>query len=359
MGAILSLPFTILNFVLPFTRAGTPLSQDLLHTAVLCGTLYFAPQIGEWYNARQQGHGYSEQGEQEIHAPHQGDDRELRNREPQGDEPPLDERLVLQDDGEEEGGGGGGAGGARPPRAPTPPPMRHQAHVEDDDHDAIPVRHQHEEADPFAPGPANPPPANARAPPTQRTVGTKKAKSLARKDQQRAYNEWLRQEAEIRRRQEDEGREEREAALALERERRAAAEEAIRAKEREEREALKREREKEAEEEAERRERVVSYVRSKLEQDGCVDLVDAAWKEGKDSTWVERLVRASGLMGQSQKDGSRVMLTGKDWLVRIDQQVVARAYAEAEHFGQANGGRLGFGDFGNILEKAVLGSIEA
>ena len=364
MGITLSLPFTLLNFLLPFTSAGTPLSQDLLHTAVLCGTLYFAPQIGEWYNAQQQ------RGEQQGQLQNEQGGRDtqqiggegVRNPDAEHEEPPLDERFVLQDDGE---GGIGGAGApARPPRAPTPPPApRHQAQVEDDDEDPVPLPRHHEEPDLFAPGPANPPqnPAQnpARAPPTHRTVGTKKAKSLARKDQQRAYNEWLRSEAEMRRLQQEEGREEREAALALERERRAAAEEVIRAKEREEREVLKREREREAAEETERRERAVSYVRSKIEEEGCVDLVDAAWKEGKDRMWVERLIRASGLLQQLQTDGAHVMFTGKDWLVKIDEQVMARAYADAERFAQGKDGRVGFEEFGSILEKAILGRVEA
>ncbi|EUC30411.1 hypothetical protein COCCADRAFT_7559 [Bipolaris zeicola 26-R-13] len=346
MGAILSLPFTLLNFLLPFTRAGTPLSQDLLHTAILCGTLYFAPQIGEWYNARQQGAHRTPSDQTDTHEPTDQPDNDLPNSDIQAAaDPPLDERLVFQDDDEPDT-----TPGAARPRAPTPPPApRHQAHVEDDEH-----------RDPFAPGPANPPPQQpARATPTHRTVGTKKAKSLARRDQQRAYNEWLRQEAEIRRRQEDEGREEREAALALERERRAAAEEVIRAKEREEREALKREREREADEEAERRERVVSYVKNRIEEAGCVDLVEAAWKEGKDRVWVERLVRASGLLGQLTTEGRTVMLTGRDWLVLIDQQIMDKAYAEAERFGQEHGGKVAFEDFGNILQNVVLQGVEA
>ncbi|EUC45637.1 hypothetical protein COCMIDRAFT_94921 [Bipolaris oryzae ATCC 44560] len=347
MGAILSLPFTLLNFLLPFTRAGTPLSQDLLHTAILCGTLYFAPQIGEWYNARQQGAHRTPPDQPDAQEPsNQPTDNNLPNTNTQAaPDPPLDERLILQDDDDPDT-----HPGAARPRAPTPPPApRHQAHVEDDEH-----------RDPFAPGPANPPPQQqpARAP-THRTVGTKKAKSLARRDQQRAYNEWLRQEAEIRRRQEDEGREEREAALALERERRAAAEEVIRAKEREEREALKREREREAKEEAERRERVVGYVRGRIEEVGCVDLVEAAWKEGKDRVWVERLVRASGLLGQLTTEGKSVMLTARDWLVRIDQTIVDKAYAEAERFGLEHGGKVGFEEFGSILENVVLQGVEA
>ncbi|EMD94699.1 hypothetical protein COCC4DRAFT_203754 [Bipolaris maydis ATCC 48331] len=350
MGAILSLPFTLLNLLLPFTRAGTPLSQDLLHTAILCGTLYFAPQIGEWYNARQQGAHHTPLDQTDTHDPPNQADNDPTNSDTQAAaaDAPLDERLVLQDDDEADS-----PPGAARPRAPTPPPApRHQAHVEDDEH--------HDVRDPFAPGPANPPPPPqpARAPPTHRTVGTKKAKSLARKDQQRAYNEWLRQEAEIRRRQEDEGREEREAALALERERRAAAEEVIRAKEREEREALKREREREAEEEAERRDRVVSHVKSRIEDVGCVDLVEAAWNEGKDRVWVERLLRASGLLGHLHTDGSRLLLTGRHWLVKIDQHIMDRAYAEAHRFAQEHGGKVRFEDLASILENVVLQGVE-
>ncbi|EDU43635.1 Adeno-PV multi-domain protein [Pyrenophora tritici-repentis] len=339
MGAILSLPFRILNLLLPFTRAGTPLSQDVLHAAVLCGTLYYAPQITAWYAAQQQqqaaeqhidqAHNGEEEEINATHAPHQAQGPEPRNP---AEDLPFDERLVLQDDGE------GDPHPGRPPRAPTPPP--HEDH------------HQHGDlADAFAPGPANPPPNPSR---NNRVVGTKKAKAIRRRNEERQYNEWIREQAQVRRLQDEEGREEREAALAVERERRAVAEEIIRQKEREEREALKKEREREAEEEAARRERVVAYVRDGMAEKGCVDLVEAAYTEGKDRTWVERLIRASGLLQQLQQESSHVMFTGRDWLVRIDQEVMARAYAEAERFGQDNGGKVGFEDFGGMLEKALL-----
>ena len=342
MGAILSLPFRILNLLLPFTRAGTPLSQDVLHAAVLCGTLYYAPQITAWYTARRQP---AEQRTEQVHeeeeeedtnvaqAPHQAQGRGPRNA---AEDLPLDERLVLQDDDE------GDPHPGRPPRAPTPPP--HDQH------------HQHDAADAFAPGPANPPPNPSR---NNRIVGTKKAKAIRRRNEERQYNEWIREQAQVRRLQDEEGREEREAALAIERERRAAAEEAIRLKEKEERETLKREREREAEEEAARRERVVAYVRDSMAKRGCVDLVEAAYTEGKDRTWVERLIRASGLLQQLQQEGAHVMFTGRDWLVRIDKEVMAMAYAEAERFGQDNGGKVGFEDFGSILEKAMLARSKA
>jgi len=341
MGAILSLPFKILNLLLPFTRAGTPLSQDVLHAIVLCGTLYYAPQINAWYTAQQQAADEQNlepaEGEEDTtatQAPHQTQGPEPRHA---AEDLPLDERLVLQDDGE------GDLDPGRPPRAPTPPPR--EEHV-----------HQHDPADAFAPGPANPPPNPSR---NNRVVGTKKAKAIRRRNEERQYNEWVREQAQVRRLQDEEGREEREAALAIERERRAAAEEVIRQKEREEREALKREREREAEEEAARRERVVAYVRDRMAERGCVNLVEAAYTEGKDRTWVERLIRASGLLQQLQQEGSHVMFTGQDWLVSIDKEVMARAYAEAQLFGQGNGGKVGFEDFGGMLEKAMLARSKA
>jgi hypothetical protein len=151
-----------------------------------------------------------------------------------------------------------------------------------------------------------------------------------------------------------EGREEREAASAAEKARRAAVEEEIRERARQEREERKAEERREAEEEAARRERVIAFVREKMRERGAVDLVDAAWMEGKDGVWVERLVRASGLMQQLQKEGGHIMITGRNWLIRIDEDVMAKAYAEAELLGERSGGKVGFEQFGGILESAVL-----
>lgn len=353
MGGLLSLPVTLLNFLLPFTKPGTPLLQDLVHTAILCGTLYFAPQIAEWYNARQ--------AQNTIHEPTETDHAREVGAEPpddipQEEEPPLDERLVLQDDGEE-------VVGPPPPLAPTPPPFNQAEQLRRQHPPAPRVEGDNDFADAFAPaaGPADPPAHQngPRATPANRTVGAKKAKSLARKDQRRAYHEFHRQEAELRRLQQAEGAEEREAALAAERERRARIEEEIREREREERDKAKREREREAEEENARRERVVRKVREDMQQRGAVDLVDIAWSEGKDKIWVERLVRASGLLSQLQKDGAHVMITGHGWLVKLDAELMKQAYADAEVFGERNGGKVSFTEFGGILEKAVLGRAKA
>lgn len=346
MGVLLSLPFTLLNALLPFTKPGTPIFQDLVHTGILCGTLYFAPQIAEWYNA-QRAQGTAVEGVQEARQPREEtEDGDV----PQPEEPPLDERLVLQDDGEE------AIPGPPPPLAPTPPPHHHQPHaplVEDFPEDAP-------NGNAFlndVAGPANP--NNPRPTPANRTIGAKKAKSLARKDQRRAYHEFHRQEAELRRLQEAEGATEREAILTAERERRARIEEEIREKEREERDKVKKEREREADEENMRRERVILAVREGIHGLGAVDLVNEAWKEGKDRVWIERVVRASGLLGQVQRDGSHAMITTQGWFVKIDAELMEKAYAAAVSFGDQQDGKVSFSDFGSILETVIMARTKA
>lgn len=122
---------------------------------------------------------------------------------------------------------------------------------------------------------------------------------------------------------------------------------------------MKREREREYEEEAERRERVIKRVKKDMQRRGAVDLVDEAWKEGKDRVWVERLVRASGLLSQLQKDGAHVMITGHGWLVQVDAELLNKAYTDAEAFGNGNAGKLSFTELGGIVEKAVLSRAKA
>lgn len=355
MGALLSLPITLLNLLLPFTRPGTPLLQDLIHTTILCTSLYFAPQIADWYHA-QSAHanfpGTQSGTHIDNHAPQDTNDEAPDQRQPDDlndADIPLDERLVLQDDGD-------GAPAVAFPHAPTPPPAQQRPrapplpHVEDfEDRVAGAFAAQ------AAAGPANDGP---RATPANRTVGAKKAKSLARKEDRRRYHEWHRQEAHLRRLQEEEGKEEREAALQAERERRAAVEEEIREREREERDRLKREREQDMADEAERRERVMWRVENGVKKNGAVDLVDIAWAEGKERVWIEQLVRASGLLTQLQKGGEKVMVTGGGWLVKIDRGLMDEVYVEAVKYGDKNGGKVSIDQFGGFIEKAVSARVK-
>jgi len=335
MGALLSLPITLLNFLLPFTKPGTPIIQDLIHTAIVCGTLYYGPQIAEWYNTRQLGN--MTDGVRQDEDYDEGQD--AQRAEPDDTrgaraQPPVEQnRAAFQPQIEDEA------------EAPIPQP----GPVDDPLPALQPLGNNPAEGEP---GPANFA-ERPRPTPANRAVGAKKAKSLARKDQRRAYHEFHRQEAELRRLQEAEGKEEREAALAAEKARRAAAEAEIVERERREREEVKREKEREADEEAQRRERVVRSVREGVEEKGAVDLVDIAWREGKDRVWVERLVRASGLLTQLGSQGMKVFITSPGWVVRVDGEILQQAYAEAEKFGHEHEGQVGFENFGVMLERAV------
>ena len=338
MGALLTLPISLLNFLLPFTKPGTPVVQDLIHTAILCGTLYYAPQIAEWYNARQGQEGIDGTAENvDIHQPGAGG---VVEEERQQDEPPLDDRLVFQPDDDENEDDPN-----PPPLAPTPPNLQNAQEP------PLPQPHQPAFNDFAQPGPATPRPT--------RTIGAKKAASLARKDQRRAYHEFHRQEAELRRLREQEGLEEREAELAAERERRSRIEADIAAKEKEERSKRKEDERKEADEEITRRDRVIGNVRREILQRGCVDLLAEARKEGKDKLWVLRLVKASGLIPQLSSEGSKAMITGDGWLVKVDETIMAQAYREAEAFGNRNGGRVGFEEVGGFMERSVRARAKA
>ncbi|KAF9728370.1 hypothetical protein PMIN06_006702 [Paraphaeosphaeria minitans] len=335
MGILLSTVQRTLNLLLPFTHPGTPLVQDLIHTAVLITTLYYAPQIADYYNAHYHAAPPSAPPNEGNTAPTDG---QVNGPAAGLPDAPVDDAWVLQDDGDNED-----AGVELPPLAPTPPPGQMLNPPPEDG------AWQNDFANGDA-GPANDRPQATRA---NRVIGAKKAKSLARRDQRRAYHEFHRSQAEQRKLAEEAGREEREAALAVEKARRAEVEAAL-AEEKRERLAWEREQKrKEAEEEHRRRERVVEKVKKEIQRKGAVDLVDAAIKEGKDKVWVERLVRASGMLSQMDKGGEKVMITGEGWLIKIDAELMRTTYEEAATFGDSRDGKVSFANFGGILEKAV------
>jgi single-stranded DNA-specific DHH superfamily exonuclease len=144
--------------------------------------------------------------------------------------------------------------------------------------------------------------------------------------------------------------------ISAEKQRRSEAERAIEERQREEREWKKEVERQRAEEERVLREEVVEAVREGLlTEDGCVSLVDLAWSVGKDLVWVERLVRASGVLGQVSKkeEGVVAMITGEGWTVILDSRLLQKAYAETAAFGNGRDGKVSFQEFGGILEKCV------
>lgn len=309
----------VLNRLLPFATPGTPLVQDLLHLAALCLLLYYAPRIQE---------SFQEQGDQQnasgsgVAEPGAGTNAQQDIREAH------EERLEDDDLADND------------PEADVVHP-REQVDVEQ-----VPQR---DILDDGQPGPAHAP--NAA---TQRNVGAKKAKSLARRDQRRAYHEFMRSQGEAQRARDAEGAAEREAALAAEKERRratAAALDAKKAKEREER----REREEQGRmEELKRRELAVSIVRDELAARNMSDLFKVAEQVGGDidEDWVEAMLNAAGVIGR--KGGTMTMVTSMGWVVEVTEEQMANLYiAAAEHRMGGEDGKVELNELGTVLETIL------
>ena len=289
MASLLSL----LNRLIPFATPGTPVIQDLLHLATVCTLLYFAPHLQDHLQTR------------------------ATTRHQPATQP-------AQDD---------------PVRAPTP-----RAH----DAPAAPAAPAPVPAPAPAPPPilAPPPEPDARGAPaatTARNVGAKKAKSLARRDQRRAYHEFVRTQGEAARAADAEGAAEREAAARAERARRGAAEAALEAARAEERRERKERAAGARRAEARAREEVVGLVREGAWELGAV----AERVGGVDAGWVEGVVRASGMVGRKGEELTVVTETG--WVVRVSGEQMGRVYRRVVE----EGGGAGFERLGRLVEEEL------
>ncbi|KAF2150795.1 hypothetical protein K461DRAFT_308672 [Myriangium duriaei CBS 260.36] len=323
---MLSLLFSAINRLLPFATPGTPLIQDLLHLGAVCALLYFAPQIQSYIKT----------------PPPPRSDEE--------DEPPL--APPQRDDTAP-------ALPAEEPReaAPQPPELHHPNHIAVGDAPAVPrpaaaaaAAADDDDADAGRlPGPAGP--ANT---PANRPVGAKKARSLARRDQRRAYNEFLRSQGEAQRARDAEGQAEREAAAAVEKERRARVEGELRERERLERERRREVERVEREEEGRAREGVGERVEGEMRERGWVDLRALAGEVGRGVEWVEDVVRDGGWV--EKREGEVVVVTEGKVLVRVRRGDVEECWRV---LGQRTevmaSGKVGYEDVARVLEEVVRG----
>lgn len=340
-------PFTLLrnglNRLLPFATPGTPLIQDLLHLAALCTVLYYAPQIQTFVQERlnaESGNGAEDQTDASSN---------------QNDQAPANTNLESARDHQARAGAGVAAA-VHQPAEPNWAPA--QVDDDDDDEDNDDENDSDDDNNPED-NPLNGQPGPAAVNPrttTPRTVGAKKAKSLARRDQRRAYHEFMRSQGEAQRARDAEEAKERESFAAEERARRGAAEaelELKRAREREER----REREGRSRTvEMERRENTVIAVREEVARRGVCDLdVVARGIGGVDREWVEGLVRASGMLNEGAQN-ERVLVTQSGWAVRVTGEYLDEAYrALLEGDGVGDGeGRVSTRQLGTLLERIVF-----
>lgn len=316
----------LINRLLPFATPGTPLIQDLVHLGVICALLYYAPQIQDWLQTRNR---RLDQAETPQHA---------QQAEAAGED---DQDVNIRDNHD----------GNQSQQAFEAEADRHDDGPDNDDFRAF-QQQQHQENDDGAPGPANPAAATAAQ---QRNVGAKKAKSLARRDQRRAYHEFQRAQGEAQRARDAEGAAEREAAQAAERERRKAAEAKLEAKKAREREQKREQERREREEEISRRETAVAIVRRELEERRMSNLFEVARTVGGDAddVWVERMVDANGLLGRGA-DGTVTMVTSTGWVVKVAREDMLEVYRKAAEGGQGDeNGKIGFEKLGGMLQDVL------
>ena len=291
-----------LNAFLPFTDPSRPLWRDILHTLLLCTILYLGPHIRfagirhlvAWLSKRQasaQEHREQEESNEQAH----------------------DAGVVTQDEAElllaDLASHGTTENEANANfRHPVDNPPAEQA---------------------FNIAPDVPQPRR-RDP--NRIVGAKKAKSIARRDRVRAYNEFLRGQGDAQRAKDAEGAKEREEAAARERERRRVVEERIQAeKARERAERKEREAEMREEEEAKRKE-LILLVEGMLERGTPVKLHTVAKMVGRERVWVEGVIKREGLLGMKNTNEQNVltMVTKNGYLVQVDEALMQVTYREVD-----------------------------
>lgn len=308
---------TYVNRLLPFATPGTPILQDLVHLGVICALLYFAPQIQEWLQRKREAEHHQTEPQPTEQAP-QEERQPAAPGNPEGNQDQLafEEEADRQDDGP-------------------------------DNEDFREFQRRQQNADENEAGPANGP--------AQRNVGAKKAKSLARRDQRRAYHEFQRAQGEAQRAKDKEGEGEREAAQAAEKERRKAAEAKLEAKKAKEREQRREQERREREEEIARRETAVAIVRRELEERRMSNLFEVARSVGGDAddVWVERILNASGVLGKDA-DGTLTMVTSTGWLVKVDKEDMLKTYKKAAESGMGDeNGKIGFDKLGGLLQDIL------
>lgn len=318
MASVMSL----LNRLLPFATPGTPLSQDLVHLGIICVLLYYAPQIQDWIQQRRQ------------YSTDTGHNDQLHDQEMPL---PAQRNGYEEDQQPQEANNQHAAPRAMPNGHIHEVPAGPENHVEEGD-----------------PGPANAPHRDQI--PQQRNVGAKKAKSLARKDQRRAYNEFQRSQGDAQRARDAEGAAEREAEQAAERERRKAAEAKLEAKKAQEREKKREQERREREEDFARRERAIEIVREELEERKMCNLFDVARQVGgEDDVWVEKILNASGMLG-TRKDGSVTMVTSTGWVVRVRKEDMLKAYSGAAESQKGGKSEISYEYVGKLLEETLRSS---
>ena len=329
-----------INRLLPFTDASTPLWRDAIHTVLLCTFLYFAPnlpwhRISDSLNKRrsnselvtQPDHepGHTGTAPQETIAAEQANGALLGGEDQENEDESEEEEDLQALEGEDQINVDG--------------QLQPVGDIQGD------------------PGPVNPlqnPAANRRDP--NRPVGAKKAKSLARRDRVRAYNEFQRAQGDAQRAKDAEGAEEREAAQKAERDRRRKVEMKIEQEKVYERRVRKREEEERTKQDALAQDKARDLILTELHSKKMVSLTVISDIVEKDASFVDDVVRKDGILGEQNLDGVRTLtlLTKNQWVIRVDEGDVQEMYAQASQLNTTtSNGKVDLVTLGHMLEQVL------
>ena len=311
--------FSFINTVIPFSDPSRPLWRDVVLSIIICTFLWFAPQLqrdGAWRSLVNsiQKHRNSSTDEPEP-------------------EQPVQEPLPEADDDEHED---------VPAIIPnhTAEDNADDNSEEDEEWERIPPHILNPGLNAGEPaagpaGPPNPPPPRPHQPPRQRdpnrVVGAKKAKSIARRNQIRAYHEFMREQGDMQRAMDASTAKAAAKEVALERERRSKIEAEIYEREQRERAARKEREAKERAKEAEAISAATRIITDALKSCGMVELASVVAQVQRDVQWGEVLIKHEGILGLKNESGKKslTLLTGKGWVVRIDEDDVNELYRRA------------------------------
>lgn len=322
-----------LNRLLPFTRPGTPWLQDVLHTLVLCTILWFAPRILE----------KTSENYKQDDTNHPAENR-MRNGGRIVDSGALNDGLNDQIGGEHITYIGDtvavDAASHSGDIEEMPQANGGQTIIDDPGLDLANEAHERPSGIPGA-----------------RNVGKKKAKSLARKDQRRAYHEFMRSQGDAQRARNHEIEAAQEQEVIQEKEQRAAIAAKLDRAHRAAREKRKEEEAKKWQDEIARRKDAVKQVRESMQSQSWADLGAVARRVGGgvDTAWVEKICRAEGIMRETGHHKTVTMITKTGFMVQVGEDHMKEACRRAAEM-KGNGkddGTASWAQLGAALEDVV------
>jgi hypothetical protein len=189
-----------------------------------------------------------------------------------------------------------------------------------------------------------------------REVGAKKAKSITRRNQQRAYNEWLREQGDAQRAEWARDEEKRKKELMVERERRADIDAKVREKDRQEREARKIKEEAERQAELEATKTATRLIDDALALKNFIGVAEVAGVVKRDSEWVQQFVKKEGIVGTKARDGEKqtIMVTKSGWLVRVNTKTMENVYHQAVVTCDHGEGKVMWNEMGRLVQGVIL-----